>query len=145
MYKRHFVSALIIFIMLIILSIFVHPNYNDVFLSNSITFISIVFGFTITSLSILYSSDYAQNLYHQDDSEDSSISKLHRLANYYKTSINSSLFTVLFLLIQTLFDFNFDNIFIIPLMGLNVFIFYLIFNLFIKLFVQNKQKKDKND
>ena len=53
--------------------------------SDLITFLSIVIGFTITSLSILFNSPLKKAMYDRQNSEY--LTELHRLGAYYKFSL----------------------------------------------------------
>ena len=53
--------------------------------SDLITFLSIIIGFTITSLSILFNSPLKKAMYDRQNSEYST--ELHRLGAYYKFSL----------------------------------------------------------
>jgi hypothetical protein len=142
MYKKHIIWLIIIFLGLFKLSNFlypfiVHQNLLE-FISNSITFLSIILGFSITSLSILFSSNYVRNLYNEDDFEDKSLTLLHRLANYYKASFYISFFTLMYLLIIGIIpSIKYLEIIIFPLLGINIYIQYLLISLFLRLFVKN--------
>ena len=69
MHKIDNILIIIIFILTSLLFYFLKLDYNDVFYSNVITYLSISFGFIITSLSILYNSEYIKKLYKNKDYE----------------------------------------------------------------------------
>lgn len=74
-------------------------NYNKLiefiknFITNVITFISISFGFYLTSFSILFSSQYIKTL-NDEDIVKTTQRKIHTLKEYFKLAIYTSLLTI---------------------------------------------------
>ncbi len=74
-------------------------NLKSSLLSNIIVFLSIIFGFYITSLAIFVTSEYVAGLYKIIDKKKSKVTLLHILINNYKLGLNLILFSILYLLI----------------------------------------------
>ncbi len=68
-------------------------------LSDYFTFLSIIFGFYITSLAIFVTSKYVGGLYKFVDKENNSITLLHRLIYNYQNGLKINLFTIGYILI----------------------------------------------
>lgn len=90
---------LYIFIVLTIISFFVgsfsyhdYTNYSDI-----VTFLSIMIGFKITSLSIIFHSPLKKNLY--DRKINLYRTELHRLRDFYKFSIYVSCINIVLILL----------------------------------------------
>lgn len=64
-----------------------------------ITFLSIIIGFCITALSIFATSNFAKQLYKQEDPNDNSKTLLHNLTNSFKYCIVSSSTTIIAILL----------------------------------------------
>lgn len=94
MYKEH--QVIYFFITLITAGIpcLFHSYISQDNVTNYITFLSITFGFTLTSISILFSNkEYLAYLYNTPDI-DKSKNLLSRLRLYYYAAINSQIFTL---------------------------------------------------
>ena len=75
--------------------------------SSLITFLSIIFGFYVTSLAIFANSKYVSSLYQVTDEKDKTRTLLHTLIQNYKTGLIFALFSILyFLLVQFIFGQN---------------------------------------
>lgn len=107
-------------------------------LSPLLTFLSIYFGFLITSFSIMLNSKELKKLYNKVDNEDNSINLLERLANYYKFAIFSSLMTIILVLICFFGNYN-QFTFILP--AFVVLILYPVKTIFKILFALFTNKK----
>ncbi len=101
------------------------------FLSNITTFLSIVFGFYITSLAVFSSSKYVTSLYKIVDKEDSSKTLLHVLISNYKTGLMLALFSIMYFLSIELFlmkssasDVNLSNAWLTPFLSIMLCNFY---------------------
>ena len=138
MHKIDNILIIIIFILTSLLFYFLKLDYNDVFYSNVITYLSISFGFIITSLSILYNSEYIKKLYKNKDYESNTLTVLHRLGRYYKINIYYSIFLILHFIILNqitqkytfIQNMEFINL---PLLFCNTFITLVLMKFFIKL------------
>ena len=143
MHKIDNILIIVIFILTSLLFYFFKLDYNDVFYSNVITYLSISFGFIITSLSILYNSEYIKQLYKNKDYESNTLTVLHRLGRYYKINIYYSIFLILHFIILNqitqkytfIQNMEFINL---PLLFCNTFITLVLMKFFIKLFVNPK-------
>lgn len=70
---------------------------NDL-ITNIITFLSIIFGFYITSLAIFVTSQYVSGLYKIVDKENQTVTLLHTLVKNYKIGLTAILISILYLL-----------------------------------------------
>lgn len=128
-------------------------NLINTFSINLITFMSITFGFYLTSLSILFSSKYLEILYDIDQIKPTQ-RRIHTLQHYIKNAIYSALVTIIacFLALTTpiINNMYFCRIIFSLLLGLFIvnFVFiYFILKVFVNaLIIQSlhKFKEDKN-
>lgn len=95
------------------------------FVSNIITFISIAFGFYLTSISILFSSKYIKTL-NEEDKKQPVQRQIHTLKAYFTLSVYSALLTISLSLIVL-----FGNVFE------NKYISIISFSLLISFFIEN--------
>ena len=79
-------------------------NPNDKAFSDIVTFISIATGFSITSLSIIATSNFSRNLYLQENPKKRSETLLHVLVSNFKNSIFFFTFTVCSILLYKYVD-----------------------------------------
>jgi|GEM_PF-5988087 len=95
-YRRHIVGAFLLFVLVLLLSyksnICVKPHVAG----SALTFLSIVFGFYLTSLSVLYGSAYARILSKAVDPRMKSQTKIQTLIAYYKVCTYMVLVSVSF-------------------------------------------------
>lgn len=113
-------------------------NYSDI-----ITFLSIMIGFKITSLSILFNSPLKKALY--DRKIEIYKTELHRLRDFYRHSLFFEAFSiiVLFVIPKDIFCFcsmNFDivfgrHLFIFPILIGTMFCFYKVCSDLFEIFV----------
>jgi hypothetical protein len=101
-YKHHKNYAIFIFIFCLITSYLFNAKITETFTQNLITLFSINIGFYMTSISIMYGSEYSKKLYNEDDPKNKGNTKLHTLKNYYSISLSWSLGCIVFLLIYML-------------------------------------------
>lgn len=73
-------------------------NIASDLITNIITFLSVVFGFYITSLSIFVTSQYVSNLYKITDKENKTVTLLHTLINNYKVGLIIILISIIYFL-----------------------------------------------
>jgi len=79
--------------------------------SDIVTFLSILFGFYITSLAIFVTSQYVSNLYRVTDKNDKTRTLLHALTNNYKLGLLLTLASLAyFILIQFFLDVPIDGL-----------------------------------
>jgi len=109
-------------------------KYNEY--SNIITFLSIMIGFKITSLSILFNSSLKQSLYDRKNSIYGT--ELHRLKDFYKHSLYFEVISIsiLFLIISDL-----KYIFIMPILAGTIYCFYKTTHELLKIFVYPTNEK----
>lgn len=138
MYKNDNIFSIIILVVISILSYFIQTELSSDILTSLMTFLSIYFGFLITSFSILISSEEIKKLYKKADPEDNAINLLERLANYYKVAISSCILSVIIMLL--LLIFNITQIFFI-ILGLVIYSIYpmrMIFKILFDVFTNKK-------
>lgn len=103
-HKRFIMLAFVCSLMFCLFCMFYFYQYNCIihknliniiekFISNIITFVSISFGFYLTSSSILFSSQYIKTLNKEDELKPSQ-RKIHTLKEYFKLAIYNALFTI---------------------------------------------------
>lgn len=139
MYKIDNFLAILIFLIISFLCFKFNFKLEKQDVSSIISFLSIYFGFLITSFSIMINSDEVKKLNTKKDPEDNSLTLLYRLGNYYKFAIFSSLFTIIFLLLVSALNILNLTSFIIP--GFIVFLLFPvkeIFNILFNLFTNKK-------
>ena len=117
-------------IILFILSIFV-IDFSFVKISDLTVFISIIIGYQITSISILFNSKILSVLHKEQDNVY--VNTLNRIAYYYQHSILWGITFVLYLIFldEDLFMFNINNI-IIKKSSFFASFSFIIFYLFIR-------------
>lgn len=93
--------------------------------NNIITFLSIVFGFYITSLSIFVTSRYVSSLYGLIDRQDKAKTLLHTLLDNYKFGLALTLMSIIYFLIlyigidqETTGHFSLSDPLLFPFLGL---------------------------
>lgn len=139
MYKLDTFLAIIIFIIVSLLCFKFHFSIEKQDTSSIISFLSIYFGFLITSFSIMINSNEIKKLNLKKDPEDNSLTLLYRLANYYKFAIFASLFSILYVLSISILNILSKYSFIIPgLIALCIFPVKEIFNILFNLFTNKK-------
>ncbi len=94
---RFFISLFVGFLIYYIFGYKLYLSSN--LISNAVTFLSIIFGFYITSFSIFTTSRYVANLYKIDDAENSRQSLMDTLIHKYKIGLVSTLFSILYVII----------------------------------------------
>lgn len=79
------------------------------FLSNFLTFLSIIFGFYITGLAIFVTSNYVSGLYKITDEKRKNLTLLNILVENYKRGLNVILFSIIYSLALLLVAVNSTN------------------------------------
>lgn len=102
MYKHHQIICLIIFFIVATYSYKMGLLLSENFIGNLITFFSIVFGFYLTGLSILFGSNFAKRLGRQEDIRRNTQTMLQTLKAYFNFSSLASLSSIVLLLIMSL-------------------------------------------
>ena len=100
-------------------------EFTKALISNIITFMSITFGFYLTSISILFSSEYIKN-FRQEDKKIPTNRQIHTLKQYFEIAIYCVLLTIIIGFVL-LFLLNIKNCYII----------ILVFSFFIAIFALN--------
>lgn len=96
--KNKLLMVLISFAVIAFLQVYFLPGYSfriDV-LSDIVTFLSITFGFYITSLAIFTTSQYVSNLYKIVDAKNRSQTLLNTLTDNYNAGLIFSLLSLLY-------------------------------------------------
>jgi len=116
-------------------------NISESMIQNFITFLSITFGFYMTSLSVLYNSKYIKKLYDEIDSKKPTQRKIHTLKSYFKNSAYWTLFSIAFIMTCSLFSsinqnnildlYTFFEALIIMIISLNFIFMFLLFRIFL--------------
>jgi len=149
MYSEHikilFLTAIIVFIICFSIDV----SISESLMQNFITFLSITFGFYMTSLSVLYNSKYIKKLYDEIDSKKSTQRKIHTLKSYFKASAYWSLFSIALLMIYSLTAKVESNILVLStffesllvfIVFVNFVFMFLLFNVFINGLVEEASK-----
>ncbi len=97
----------------------------EIFITNAITFISICFGFYLTSLSILFSSKYIKLLNNEDPNKKTQ-RQIHTLREYFELAMYCALVTIIFCFLS-----------LITLKLTNQTMSFIIFSIFLGFFVEN--------
>jgi hypothetical protein len=113
-----------------------NKDYKDY--ANIITFLSIMVGFKITSLSILFNSPLKKKLY--DSRNPDYQTELHRLRDFYKHSLY---FDVLSIAILFIVVCEYKYIFIFPIISGSIYCFYRLTNELLKIFVYPTNEEDE--
>jgi hypothetical protein len=126
-------SFLIYFVTIPLIQAHFLSNYyiKSDMLDRIITFLSIIFGFYITSLAIFATSKYVSTLYKTVDKENPNITLLHTLLKNYKDGLKLIFFSILYLLIvqfvvnQTENDeMLFSNLWLLPFLSVIIVNFW---------------------
>lgn len=94
MYNEHIKYLVFIAVGIFGTSFFIDVSISESLMQNFITFLSITFGFYMTSLSVLYNSKYIKKLHDEIDPQKPTQRKIHTLKNYFKNSAYWSLFSI---------------------------------------------------
>lgn len=95
-------KPLIIYALILFISFFVQYYFfsnmkiSTDFMANMIVFLSIVFGFYITSFAIFSTSYFVKSLYRVEDKEDSTQTLLHRLIKEYKKGLLFNFISIIY-------------------------------------------------
>lgn len=119
-----------------IFGIYIYDNTYTEY-SNIITFLSIMIGFKITSLSILFNSPLKKSLYDRKNKDYKT--ELHRLKDFYKHSLYFEVISVAILFLITSSN---KYIFIMPIIAGAIYCFYKTTNELLKIFVHPTNEKE---
>lgn len=150
-----FIKTFIKFWLIISWSIFFWSYFWGINIRNDIltsltTFLSIIFGFYITSLAIFVTSKYVTKLYQIEDENDSSKTLLHTLVMNYRIGLVMIILSILYFLFLTLLvnqtKENFlilsDSIYLIgffPVIALNFFYSFEMLWILLKIILQESK------
>ena len=119
--------------------------------SDIITFLSIIFGFYITSLAIFVTSNYVSGLYKIRDKEDTSVTLLHTLISNYRFGLILVLLSLFYFISAHFFLIPDQNNFIhlsdkilLPFLGIiiiNFWYFYKMLDYLIKVVLQEAKSR----
>ncbi len=109
MYKRHIVLMTIIFIAISIFSFWSKFQINGESVNNLITFFSIVFGFYLTTFSLLYGSKICTRFSNEEDPLIKTQTKLHTLKKYFQASFIISISSTTTLVIISLLNWTSES------------------------------------
>lgn len=122
-------------------------------LTNIVTFLSIVFGFYITSFSIFSTSHYVSTLYQITDKENSTQTLLHALIFKYKTGLLATLFSILYFIIfifllsqKDVLSLQLSERFTYPMVSIFLFNFYYgykMFEILVKIITQESKQSNR--
>ena len=151
--KKLIAWSIVVLIVLYIQYKFLSDYYlSNELVSNIIVFLSIIFGFYITSLAIFVTSKYVSDLYQTLDKDNPASTLLHTLVNKYKKGLNIALVTILYLfLVQFIYSgdlqgVSFSSIWLLPFICLILFNFiysyFMLKNLSMIIVQEAKRKKD---
>lgn len=148
MHKIHIIICWLIFFIIFSISYCFNIKINEV-RSDMITVISIIFGFTITGLSIMIGQDFSKKLNNKLDSKSSlQQTQLQTLGKYFYASFIIGITTIVLLIVSGLISsenntrcfFLFNKIFTSIIFGLfvvNFFMIMLLWKVLIKLFYES--------
>lgn len=102
MYSKHIKYLIFMTVGIFGTCFFIDVSISESLMQNFITFLSITFGFYMTSLSVLYNSKYIKKLYDEIDPKKPTQRKIHTLKSYFKNSAYWSLFSIGLLMIYSL-------------------------------------------
>lgn len=119
MRKIHKHISLIIFIIVGLISCKFNFSVTEAVSQNLTTFFSVVFGFYITGLAIIYSAKFSKSLYDEIDPFQPTKRKIHTLKQYFKISGYWALFSIVSVIVYTLFaKKDVDGTLVIPISNL---------------------------
>lgn len=121
-------------------------NFLNSFASNTITFVSICFGFYITSISILASSKYITQ-FHEPDPKNTTQRKSHTLKAYLKMAVFLQILTIIVafaLLISILFNLLVAKVILCLLvcnLVLDIYFILLILEILFNVLIEQSKKE----
>jgi len=147
------IKLLLSFVIFCILQYYLLGSYRieSNLISNIVTFLSIIFGFYITSLAIFVTSTYVSQLYKITDQNNKSVTLLHTLIEKYKAGLILILISILYLLVIQFMLSQADNnkiilsnIYVLPFLWVviaNFFYSYRMLVILIKIIIQEAKNK----
>lgn len=148
----------IIILFILTVSVFIQVKFFGTYqidgdvISNLIIFLSIVFGFCTTSLSIFATSRYVSKLYKEDDIKKPSQTLLHKLVKKYKAGLIFSLITIVYLVLVHLVTVNYFtgllslsdplSFALLPLMIVNFYYCFSLLNILSSVVIQEAKTQE---
>lgn len=135
---RDLIWFIIIVIISLLASVFLFDNRFDMY-SDLITLLSILIGFEITSLSILFNSPLKRTLY--DRKIKKYKTELHRLRDFYRFTLIIELVNICIIFIVPNFSLEIwnihlgKNVIILPILASSIYCFYKICGDLFQIFV----------
>lgn len=113
-----------------------------------VTFLSVLFGFYVTSLAIFVTSQYVRELYKTTDSNNKERTLLHTLLENYRFGLVVNLFSIAYFVILGLFFGNAENfdlggmpyILLLSSLAVNFLYHYLMLSDLIKIIIQEGKR-----
>jgi len=149
MYSTHIKYLIFMAVGIFGICFFIDISISESLMQNFITFLSITFGFYMTSLSVLYNSKYIKKLYDEIDLIKPTQRKIHTLKSYFKASAYWSLFSIGLLMIYSLItkvehnnlDLNafFEGI-LVSVVFINFVFMFLLFRVFVNGLIEESMK-----
>lgn len=149
MYSKHTKYLIFMTVCIFGISFLIDISISESLMQNFITFLSITFGFYMTSLSVLYNSKYIKKLYYEIDPIKPTQRKIHTLKSYFKASAYWSLLSIGLLMIYSLItkvehsnlDMNafFEGI-LVSVVFINFVFMFLLFRVFINGLIEESMK-----
>ncbi len=149
MYNQHLMYLVFTAIGIFGILFFIDISITESLMQNFITFLSITFGFYMTSLSVLYNSKYIKKLYDEIDPKKPTQRKIHTLKNYFRDSAYWSLFSIGLLIIyslttkvesSTLLLNSFFESLLVSVVFVNFIFMFLLFKVFINGLIDESAK-----
>lgn len=109
MKKIHKIISFIILISITLICYILDTKITETASQNLVTFFSVVFGFYMTCIAILYSASYTKKLYKELDPNDKTKRKIDTLKRYFLTSGYWSILSITAIIIYTLFSKKVDG------------------------------------
>lgn len=110
MRKIHKLFAFVVFLSTAILAYFSDLKITESTTQNIITFFSVVFGFYMTCVALLYSASYSAKLYGELDPVDPTKRKIHTLKKYFSCSGNWSVLSIVTIILYSILAKSEDGV-----------------------------------
>lgn len=102
MRRIHKVISILLFICVVIVSYKFQLLITEAVSQNLTTFFSVVFGFYITGMAIIYSAKFSRALYEETDPLQPWQRKIHTLKNYFQVSGYWAMFSITSVIVYSL-------------------------------------------
>ena len=94
MYREHYVLSILIAILLFLFFVYINFIPDEDIISNLITILSILFGFTSVSIAMIFTSEHIKSLYREIDPKIDTQRKIHTVIKYYKNNLFIIIFSI---------------------------------------------------